>query len=109
MYSNSFTLRWNQALKHRHEIKEEDPSIEVYIYVRYAATLMLKRPGEKIFLSLSLLSLSLSLSLSLTLSLSLLNTPSVFILKAHGMFKAAYTKFYNKYNIKKAFASVSDE
>ena len=62
MYSNSFTLRWNQALKHRHEIKEEDPSIEVYIYVRYAATLMVKRPGEKIFLSLSL-SLSFSRSL----------------------------------------------
>ena len=71
MYSNSFTLRWNQALKHRHEIKEEDPSIEVYIYVRYAATLMLKRPGEKIFLSLSLFSLSLSLSPSLSLSCSL--------------------------------------
>ena len=45
MYSKSLTLRRNQALKHRYEIKEEDPSIQGYI--RYPATVMIKRPGEK--------------------------------------------------------------
>ena len=45
MYSKSLTLHRNQALKHRHEMKEEDPSIQSYI--RYPATLMVKRPGEK--------------------------------------------------------------
>ena len=45
MYSKSLTLRQNQALKHQHEMKEEDPSIQGYI--RYPATLMIKRPGEK--------------------------------------------------------------
>ena len=45
MYSKSLTLHQNQALKHRHEMKEEDPSIQGYI--RYPATLMIKRPGEK--------------------------------------------------------------
>ena len=45
MYSKSLTLRQNQALKHRLEMKEEDPSIQGYI--RYPATLMIKRPGEK--------------------------------------------------------------
>ena len=45
MYSKSLTLRRNQALKHRHEMKEEDPSIQGCI--RYPATLMIKRPGEK--------------------------------------------------------------
>ena len=45
MYSKSLTLHRNQALKHQHEMKEEDPSIQGYI--RYPATLMIKRPGEK--------------------------------------------------------------
>ena len=45
MYSKSLTLRQNQALKHWLEMKEEDPSIQGYI--RYPATLMIKRPGEK--------------------------------------------------------------
>ena len=45
MYSKSLTLCQNQALKHQHEIKEEDPSIQGYI--RYPVTLMIKRPGEK--------------------------------------------------------------
>ena len=45
MYSKSLTLRRNLALKHRHEMKEEDPSIQGYI--RYTATLVIKRPGEK--------------------------------------------------------------
>ena len=45
MYSKSFTLRRNQVLKHRHEMKEEDPSIQAY--TRYPATLMIKRPGKK--------------------------------------------------------------
>ena len=40
MYSKSLTLRQNQALKHQHEMKEEDPSIQGYI--RYPATLMIK-------------------------------------------------------------------
>ena len=45
MYSKSLMLRRNQALKHQHEMKEEDPSIQGCI--RYPATLMIKRPGEK--------------------------------------------------------------
>ena len=45
MYSKSLTLHRNQALKQRHEMKEEDPSIQGYI--RYPATLMIKKPGEK--------------------------------------------------------------
>ena len=45
MYSKSLTLRRNQALKDQHEMKEEDPSIQTYI--KYPATLMIKRPGEK--------------------------------------------------------------
>ena len=45
MYSKSLTLRRNQALKDRHENKEEDPSIQGYI--RYPATLIIKRPDEK--------------------------------------------------------------
>ena len=36
---------WNQALKHQHEMKEEDPSIQGYI--RYPATLMLKYMVKK--------------------------------------------------------------
>ena len=40
MYSKSLTLHRNKALKHRHEMKEEDPSIHGYI--RYPATLMIK-------------------------------------------------------------------
>ena len=43
MYSKSLTLHQNQALKHWHEIKEEDPSIQGCI--RYPATLMIKRSG----------------------------------------------------------------
>ena len=45
MYSKSLTLRRNQALKHQHEMKEGDPSVEGYI--RYPDTLMIKRPSEK--------------------------------------------------------------
>ena len=45
MYSKSLTLRLNQVLKHRHEMKEEDSSLQGYI--RYPATLMIKRPDEK--------------------------------------------------------------
>ena len=45
MYSKSLRLRRNQALKHRHEMKEENPSMQGYI--RYPATLMVKRPGKK--------------------------------------------------------------
>ena len=45
MYSKSLTLRRNQALKHRYELKEGDPSIQEY--VRYPATLMIKRAGER--------------------------------------------------------------
>ena len=45
MYSKSLTLCRNQALKQRHNMKEEDPSIPGYI--RYPATLMIKRPGQK--------------------------------------------------------------
>ena len=47
MYSKSLTLRRNQALKHRYELKEGDPSIQRY--VRYPATLMIKRAGERIY------------------------------------------------------------
>ena len=45
MFSKSLMLCRNQALKHWHEMKEEDPSIQGYI--RYPATLMIKRPDEK--------------------------------------------------------------
>ena len=45
MYSKSLTLCQNQALKHRHEMKEKDLSIHGNI--RYPATLMIKTPGEK--------------------------------------------------------------
>ena len=45
MYSKSLTLCRNQALKHRHEMEKEDPSMQDYI--RYPATLMIKRSGEK--------------------------------------------------------------
>ena len=45
MYSKSLTLRRDLALKDRHEMKEEDPAIQGYI--RYPATLMIKRPAEK--------------------------------------------------------------
>ena len=45
MYSKSLTLRRNQALKHRYELKEGDPSVQGY--VRYPATLMIKRAGER--------------------------------------------------------------
>ena len=45
MYSKSLTLRRNQALKHRYKLKEGDPSIQGY--VRYPATLMIKRAGER--------------------------------------------------------------
>ena len=44
-YSKSLTLRRNQALKHRHELKEGDPSIQGY--VRYPATLMIKSASER--------------------------------------------------------------
>ena len=36
----------NQAQKHRHEVKEEATSIQGYM--RYPATLIIKRPREKI-------------------------------------------------------------
>ena len=45
MHLKSLTLRRNLALKHRHEVNEEDPSIQGY--TRYPATPMIKRPGEK--------------------------------------------------------------
>ena len=45
MYSKSLTLTWNQALKHWYKLKEGDPSIQGY--VRYPATLMIKRAGER--------------------------------------------------------------
>ena len=45
MYSKSLTLRRYQALKHRCELKEGDPSIQGY--VRYLTTLMIKRAGER--------------------------------------------------------------
>ena len=45
MYSKSLSLRWNQALKHQYELKEGDPSIQGY--VRYPATLMIKRAGKR--------------------------------------------------------------
>ena len=41
MYSRSLTLSRNQVLKLRHEMKEEDPSIQGYI--RYLDTVMIKR------------------------------------------------------------------
>ena len=43
IYSKSLTLCRNQAMKHRHEIKKEHPSMQGYI--RYPATLMIKRSG----------------------------------------------------------------
>ena len=46
MYSKSLTHRRNQAQKHRHEMKEEDPSMTGCI--RYPATLMIKRPVKKV-------------------------------------------------------------
>ena len=45
MYSKCLTLGRNQALKHRYELKKGDPSIQGY--VRYPATLMIKRAGQK--------------------------------------------------------------
>ena len=45
MYSKSLTILQNQALKYQHEQKEEDDSIQDFI--RYPATLMIDRPGEK--------------------------------------------------------------
>ena len=45
MYSKSLTLRGNQALKYRYELKEGD--LPVQGYVRYTATLMIKRVGER--------------------------------------------------------------
>ena len=45
MYSKSLTLRRNETLKHRYELKARDPSIQGY--VRYPATLMIKRAGER--------------------------------------------------------------
>ena len=46
MHSKSLTLRQNQALKHWYELKEGDLSIQGYV-VRYPATLMIKRAGER--------------------------------------------------------------
>ena len=45
MYSKSLMLPRNQALKHRHKMKEGYPSIQGYI--RYRATRMIKRPRKK--------------------------------------------------------------
>ena len=45
MYSKSLTLRQNQTLKHRYELKEGGPSVQGN--VRYPATLMIKRTGER--------------------------------------------------------------
>ena len=45
MYLKSLTLCRNLAPKHWHEMKGQDPSIQGYI--RYPASLMIKRPGEK--------------------------------------------------------------
>ena len=44
MYSKSLTLRRNQALKHRYKLKEGETSVQEY--VRYPATLIMKRAGE---------------------------------------------------------------
>ena len=45
MYSKSLTERRNTALKYRADLKEHDPSIQVY--VKFPATLMTKRTGER--------------------------------------------------------------
>ena len=39
------TFRRNEVLKHRYDMRKEEPSIQAYI--RYPANLMVKRPGEK--------------------------------------------------------------
>ena len=45
MYSESLTERRNAALKHRADLKEQDPSTQVY--VKFPAILMIKRTGER--------------------------------------------------------------
>ena len=44
MYSKSLTLRQNQALKHWHKLKGD---LSIQGHVRYPATLMIKRAGER--------------------------------------------------------------
>ena len=45
MYSKSVTERRNAALKYRADLKEQDPSIQGY--VKFLATPMIKRTGER--------------------------------------------------------------
>ena len=45
IYSKSLTERRNAALKYRADLKEQDPSIQGY--VKFPATLMIKRTGER--------------------------------------------------------------
>ena len=45
IYSKSLTFRRNEVLKHRYDMRKEEPSMQAYI--RYPANLMVKRPGEK--------------------------------------------------------------
>ena len=45
MYSKSLTERRNAALKNRADLKEQDQSIQGYL--RFPATLMIKRNGER--------------------------------------------------------------
>ena len=43
VYSKSLPLHRNEAMKHWHKMKKQDPSIQGYI--RYPATLMIKWSG----------------------------------------------------------------
>ena len=45
MYSKSLTERRNATLKYQTDLKEHDPSIQVY--VKFPATLMIKSTGER--------------------------------------------------------------
>ena len=45
MNSKALTIRRNQALKPRSELKEQDPTIQEF--VRFPASLMIKRKGER--------------------------------------------------------------
>ena len=45
MYSKSLTERRNATLKYRADLKEQDLSIQSY--VKFPATLMIKRAGER--------------------------------------------------------------
>ena len=45
MYSKSLTERRNAALKHRADLKQQDPSIQGY--VKFPTIPMIKRTGER--------------------------------------------------------------